>query len=262
MDSLADHNPDTGNNPRIVLFAHDVVGAAIADFVLREYRDDIVAVVLAEAVGPVTEVLDRHGLAPEMRLLWDPATVPAELARLRPDDLLLVWWPHILRAPLLSLPARALLNTHPSLLPHNRGKHPNFWSLVEGRPFGVTIHHVNNSVDGGDIAFQMPMQTTWEDTGGTLYHKARDAMIRLFIDSYSEIRAGSIPRQSQTLSSGSFHLGQELESACVIDLDRQYTARELLNIIRARTFPPYPGVKFTDGTAQYQVRISIERVDE
>ena len=262
MDSSIHHDPGSGNDPRIVLFAHDVVGAAIADFVLREYRDDIVAVVLAEASSPVADVLDRHGLAPEKRLLWDPASVPAELVRLRPDDLLLVWWPHILREPLLSLPARALLNTHPSLLPHNRGKHPNFWSLVEGRPFGVTIHYVNNSVDGGDIAFQLPIPVTWEDTGGTLYQKARDAMVQLFIESYPEIRAGRIPRHSQDLASGSFHLGQELEPACVIDLDRQYAARELLNLIRARTFLPYSGVRFKDGTAHYQIRISIERVAE
>lgn len=256
------HSPGSADTPRVILFAHDVVGAAIADFVLREYRDDIVAVVLAEAAGSVAEVLDRHRMAPEKRLLWDPASVPADLARLRPDDLLLVWWPHILREPLLSLPVRSLLNTHPSLLPHNRGKHPNFWSLVEGRPFGVTIHHINNSVDGGDVAFQLPIPVTWEDTGGTLYQKAKEATVQLFIKSYPEIRTGRIPRHRQELATGSFHLGRELEPASVIELDRQYSARELLNLIRARTFPPYSGVRFQDGTAHYQVRISIQRVDE
>ena len=262
MDTSIYHSPSSGDIPRIILFAHDFVGAAIADFVLSEYPNDILAVVLAEAAGPVAEVLDRHVLAPEKRLLWDSASLPAELARLRPDDLLLVWWPHILREPLLSLPTRSLLNTHPSLLPHNRGKHPNFWSIVEERPFGVTIHYVDSSVDGGDIAFQLPISVTWEDTGGTLYQKAREATIRLFVESYSEIRAGRIPRQNQTLATGSFHRGQELEPTCVIDLDRHYTAREMLNLIRARTFPPYPGVRFKEGTSHYQVRINIERIDE
>ena len=59
MEESIYHHAGSSNSPRIVLFAHDVVGAAIADFVLREYHDDIVAVVLAEAVGPVVEVLDR-----------------------------------------------------------------------------------------------------------------------------------------------------------------------------------------------------------
>lgn len=261
MDESSYHSPSFGGSPRIILFAHDVVGAAITDFLLREYPNDIVAVVLAETVGPVVEVLDRHALAPEKRLLWNSAHLTAELARLRPDDLLLVWWPHILREPILSLPTRALLNTHPSLLPHNRGKHPNFWSIVEERPYGVTIHNVDSSVDGGDIAFQLPISVTWEDTGGSLYHKAREATVRLFVESYSEIRVGRTPRQNQSLASGSFHLGQELEPTCVIDLDRHYTAREMLNLIRARTFPPYPGVKFKDGSSHYQVRISIERID-
>jgi len=248
--------------PRMVLFAHDVVGAAIADLLLRDYRADVAAVVLADTSGPVVDALDRHGFPTEMRLQWHPAAVPEALAALAPDCFLLAWWPHIVKEPLLSMPSRGLLNTHPSLLPHCRGKHPNFWSLVEERPFGVTIHYVGNAVDAGDVAFQAPIPVTWEDTGETLYLKAREAMVQLFANSYPAIREGHVPRRSQDLPSGSFHLARELEPACVIDLDQRYTARELLNLLRARTFPPYPGVRFKDESAEYQIQISIQRIDE
>ncbi len=189
---------------------------------------------------------------------------PSVLERLQGlglDLVVLAWWPHIIKQPLISLPRLGCLNFHPSLLPRNRGKHYNFWSLVEESPFGVTLHFVTEGVDDGDIAFQAAIATTWEDTGKTLYLKAQEEIVALFKRSFPQILTGDIPRVEQQLWQGSFHKAAELEAASQIDLDRKYTARELLNLLRARTFLPHPAAWFVEGGQKYEVRVQINRLD-
>ena len=47
-----------------------------------------------------------------------------------------------------------IINLHISFLPFNRGYYPNLWSHLEGSPSGVTIHFINEHIDGGEILLQ------------------------------------------------------------------------------------------------------------
>lgn len=249
---------------RLVVFAHDSVGEEALDLLLANHAAHVALVVHDPDKGSagIEAVLARHAYPAaqvlEAASLYQPETV-ARLQAVAPDLIVLAWWPHIVREPLLSLPRRGLLNMHPSLLPHCRGKAPNFWALVEERPFGVTLHHVDAGIDSGAIAFQAEIPLDWDDTGETLHHKARRRMVSLFRDSLPRILAGDIPRQPQDPAAGSFHYMKELEPASRIDLDRSYTGRELLNLLRARTYPPYPGCWFEENGATWEVRVSIQR---
>jgi methionyl-tRNA formyltransferase len=176
----------------------------------------------------------------------------------RLDILILAWWPHLLKGDLLTV-APIILNTHPSYLPYGRGKDPNFWAIVEGRPFGVTIHHVNASIDGGDVAFQKEIPVSWEDNGRSLYERAINEMTSLFSKSLPQILYGEIPRQPQVAEAARIHFRRELEAASRLSLDETMTVRRLLNLLRARTFPPYPACRFTDGESEFEVRIEIKR---
>jgi methionyl-tRNA formyltransferase len=176
------------------------------------------------------------------------------------DLIVLAWWPYILRKSVLEIPRLGCLNFHPSYLPFNRGKHPNFWNIVEEVPFGVTIHWVDEGVDTGDIAFQSIINKSWEDTGKTLYQKAQIEVVKLFKERFADIREGRIPRISQKKYFGSFHKSDELEKASQIELEKEYKARNLLNLLRARTFPPHPGTWFVENGQKFQIRIHITKV--
>lgn len=184
------------------------------------------------------------------------------LASLELDILILAWWPYIIDEKLIDMPKIGALNFHPSYLPHNRGKHYNFWALVEEAPFGVSLHFVEKSIDSGDIAFQSRISTSWEDTGETLYRKAQSAILNLFKECFPIIKEKEIPRQPQDLQQGSFHLAGELTPASEIVLDRQYTARQLLNLLRARTFAPHPGCRFTDNGETFEIRVEISKITD
>jgi len=176
--------------------------------------------------------------------------------------LILAWWPKILPKSLIDIPRRGVVNFHPSLLPYNRGKHYNFWTIVEDSPFGVSLHLVNEGVDQGDVLFQASIAKTWEDSGGSLYLAAKQAMVALFETHYEDLVTGNYVRKPQDLAKGSFHLAKELEPASEVFLDKPYQGRDLLNLLRARTFPGNPSCYFHDGGKKYEVRISIEEVKD
>lgn len=252
---------------KIALFAAEAVGKEVALF-LGEQREPITCVVVDSAdrkglnreIVASSKVSGRHRIF-ESETLDHMATQQA-LRALDLDLILLAWWPYILKPDIIEIPRLGCLNFHPSLLPYNRGKHYNFWTLVEDTPFGVTLHWVNGAIDAGDIAWQSPIEKSWTDTGETLYHRAQREIVKLFREKFADIQRGAIPRVPQDLARGSAHRAAEIEPASKIDLERPYTARELLNLIRARTFPPHPGAWFLDGGEKYEVRIEIKKVTD
>lgn len=162
----------------------------------------------------------------------------------------------------LELASKGFINTHPSLLPHNRGKHYNFWAIVEEVPFGVSLHFVETGIDCGDVIAQEKIYYGWEDTGGTLFHKAQAAICELFEKTYPLVRSGQYSRTAQNLEEGSFHWGKELEPASRIEIDNSYTGRQLLNLLRARTFEGKPACRFSDGGNEYEVRVQINKIQQ
>jgi methionyl-tRNA formyltransferase len=252
---------------KIGLFAANVVGSRIARFLGDQGEPPAcLAIDALDPAGLNSNIIADAGLVDSSLVftsnsLSDQATLE-RLRELNLDLIVLAWWPSILKQQLIEIPRLGCLNFHPSFLPYNRGKHYNFWAIVEGAPFGVTIHWVDVAVDCGDIAFQSRIDTSWEDTGATLYYKAQEEIVRLFKEKFSEIKAGRIPRIPQDLGRGSVHFARELDQVSRMELDRNYTARELLNLLRARTFSPHPAAWFVDDGKRYEVRIEIKRVDE
>ncbi len=170
---------------------------------------------------------------------------------------ILCWWPYIIKKDLLKAAQIGFLNFHPSFLPFGRGKNPNFWAFVDKTPYGVTIHWVDESIDGGDVAYQEKITVSWLDNGQTLYEKALFSIVSLFEKHIFEIVSGDIPKTPQT-SSHTIRYARELEPSCEIKLNSDYKACDLLNLLRARTFNGYPGCWFSENGRTYRVKISIE----
>ncbi len=202
-----------------------------------------------------------EGTILEASALSDEATLDT-LAATKPDIGVLAWWPRIIKGHLLTLPARGWLNFHPSLLPYGRGKNPNFWTLVDETPFGVTLHFIDAGVDTGPIVVQREIPVSWEDTGGSLYLQAREAIVDLFEESIDAILDGRLSGIPQDLDDGTAHRSADLDPASVIDLDVPIPPRRLFNTIRGRMYPPHPTACFYENGRRYDVEILIRESRE
>ena len=89
--------------------------------------------------------------------------------------------------------------------------------------------------------------------------KKQNAIVSLFSEEYPSIRTLKFPRSKQNLDKGSFHNSEEMGVLSLIDLEMQYSARNLLNLLRGRTFPGHPACWFRDGDEEYEVRIEINK---
>ncbi len=241
-----------------LLLCNGKVGLEIFLWLVEHYRDDI-GLVVTIGTDEIKRAADSFGVNSLSVESKQDLLKSIRETQQTYDIGFLIWWPWIIEADLIRLPSHGFINTHPSLLPFNRGKHYNFWALVEQAPFGVSLHFVEAGVDCGDIIDQFPILYSWEDNGATLYQKASRAIIDLFKNNYPGIREGRFIRKPQDLTRGSFHLSNELEEASKIDLDAKYLARDLLNLLRARTFPGHPACWFEDNGKRYEVRIEIRR---
>jgi methionyl-tRNA formyltransferase len=243
---------------KILLMTDSVVGHEISQWLFDYHRDDLGLIVTTEENN-----IFHTALAFDIPCLVfksdDQVVSFLDEANITVDLGFLTWWPKIVKKPFLDKPNHGFINTHPSLLPYNKGKHYNFWALVEQAPFGVTLHFVDGGIDSGDIVAQAIIPYDWEDNGASLYRKAQVAMVSLFKEAYTKLRILDILPKKQDSLKGSFHKAYELEQASLIELDQYYKARDLLNLLRARTFPGYPACWFNDADAVYEIRIEIKR---
>lgn len=188
--------------------------------------------------------------------LKDPDVIKC-MEELRPDIGISVLFGYILKPEFIDLFSQGLINLHPALLPYNRGTNPNVWSIVEGTPAGVTLHYIDKCVDTGDIIAQKEVSVESIDTGEMLYHKLERASVELFTKQWHLIRSGKAQRKPQPSEYGTSHKVKDLERIDKIDLDAEYNARDLINIIRARTYSPYPGAYFQDGEKKIYMRLGL-----
>lgn len=242
---------------KLLLLADGAVGLKFTQFIVKNYPDDLALIVTTH----VNEIyLEAEGN--NIRVcVFDSETNVLDKIGSGIDLGILAWWPSILRSPLLDTPRQGFVNTHPSLLPHNRGKHFSFWAIVEQAPFGVTLHRVDDGVDSGDIVIQSSIAYDWCDTGGTLYEKAQEGMMQLLMEVYPALREGEFASFPQSLDAGSFHYASELESASKINLSTSYRALDLLNLLRARTFEGRPGCWFEEDGNRYEISVNIRKIN-
>lgn len=243
---------------KLLLMYNAQVGDEIARWLLEAYSSDIGAMVAMQENSLCT--VARAKKIPCV-IFESEAQLQTDLSKLAPFDLgILAWWPKLISPSIIGLTEEGFINTHPSLLPHNRGKHYNFWALVEQAPFGVTLHFVEKGIDCGDIIAQQRIDYDWTDTGESLYYKAHRAIVELLKSTYPQIREGFIERSPQELKDGSLHYANEIEPASVIDIEKTYIARDLINLLRARTFQGHPACRFSENGETYEIRVTISKV--
>lgn len=246
---------------RIVLLGNNWVGWQILRW-LKEQGENIVGLVVhpthkqkygEEIIN--SAALDSSYVFDGSRLR-EPEILEA-IKALRPDLGISVLFGYILRKEFLDFLPCGCVNIHPALLPYNRGAHPNVWSIVEGTPGGVTIHYIDQSVDTGDVIAQREVEVEPVDTGERLYRKLEQVAVELFEETWPLIRSGRAPRISQNKNQGTYHRVRDVEQIDEIDLNRTYTAKELIDVIRGRTFPPYQGAYFRHHGRKVYLRLQL-----
>lgn len=242
---------------KIALFADNNVGLEILRFLFAKFSKDI-EVIFCTSENEIFELALQNNLNCE--IFVDSEETIKVLDVLNIELGVLAWWPYIVSKQVISSVKYGFVNTHNSYLPNNRGKHPYYWAVIERCDYGVTLHWVDEGIDTGDIIAQEPIEIGWEDDAESIYKNSLEKMIELFKKTYPSLRNGETSSTPQA-NFGSSHYSYELDNHSEIRLDEMYTARDLLNILRARTTSSeaFKAAFFNDCGKIYRVKVSIEK---
>ena len=98
-----------------------------------------------------------------------------------------------------------IINTHPSMLPVNRGMFPNFWSFVYDTPKGFTIHNMAPKIDAGDILIQKELIfDIKKETFQTTYTAIEEELQKTLVDNWEKLKNGLIEAKAQ-VGKSTFH---------------------------------------------------------
>ncbi len=123
----------------------------------------------ALAASPVKQYAEAEGIPILQPDHPSDAGFLADLRALAPDIGVVVAYGHILKPELLAIPARGMVNVHPSLLPELRGAAPIEWSIIRGvERTGVTIMQMDAGMDSGPIIHQIPHRLDDDLSAGEL----------------------------------------------------------------------------------------------
>lgn len=128
------------------------------------------------------------------------------------DWLISFGYRHKIRMPWLAHFGSRAINLHTSILPWNRGAHPNFWSWIEGTPKGVTLHIIDEGIDTGPIIVARGVPLSPRSTFSETYRALNDAAVALFADKWHVHRETFPHGLPQKPGTGSRHLARELRT--------------------------------------------------
>jgi methionyl-tRNA formyltransferase len=176
------------------------------------------------------------------------------------DLMLLLWWPEIISKEAIHAAKIGWVNNHPSLLPYDQGKHGYVWSIINGNPYGVTIHLINGDIDRGPILFQKEIAVNITDTGESLYAKSFREQINFFRENYANLVSMNFTPKEQEQHKRTYHNAKDIDTINAIDLDKEYKAGNLIDIIRAQTFSDGRCSYITHQGNKYYLKLKIEKV--
>lgn len=188
--------------------------------------------------GSVAAWAKREGIP-----VFCPETVNTDewiekIREIGPDAIFSFYYRNLISRGILDIPRAGAFNLHGSLLPAYRGRVPVNWVLVHGETeTGVTLHHMVERADAGDIVGQRAVPIDFQDTAQSLYGKLVEAAGLLLDELLPLIADGRAPRYPQDESRASTFGRRRPEDGRI---DWTWTAVRIYNLIRAVT-TPYPG---------------------
>lgn len=238
-------------HPKIVLLLHGAVGWRIKSF-LASRHENIISLITHDKY-PIESSRNENlcFVASDLK----HANCRERIAALKPDLAICAWFGHILKPSFLQLFPSGVLNIHSSWLPYNRGKYPHIWAMINGSFHGVSIHFVEEGIDTGDIICQKRVKIFDDDIAEDVYERTLNAAFDLFANNWLSISQNAFNPISQ--HGGSYHAGKEIDSISEIHLDKEYSGKEIINLLRARSFKDRSYAYFASNGSKIYVKVQF-----
>ena len=162
------------------------------------------------------------------------------LASFAPDLMVTAAFGQLLSQANLDIPKHGCINVHGSLLPRYRGAAPIQWAVINGdNQTGVTVMHINEGLDTGDIIDVLPVEIGDDETAEELFADVAEKGKVFFSKVIEKVLSGNYTRTPQDDSKATFAppLTKEMSRFELSD-----DVNVVYNKIRGQN--PWPGTDF------------------
>ncbi len=167
------------------------------------------------------------------------------------DVMVVMAYGQILPKALLEMPKLACLNLHASLLPRHRGAAPIQAAIRDGDTHsGMTVMHVAEGLDTGDIFLQHPFELAPNETGQSLHDRLAESGPAAILEALQAIANDDVRRVPQDDALAT-HTGKLTREDGL--LDWKQPAQMLERLIRA--YDPWPGTYTLYGDAKRRLKV-------
>ena len=240
---------------RIILNGQQAFGKAALEAILKEGRDEIVAVYTApdkegRPPDPVKQAALEHKLPLFQPASYKDEAVLAELRSHKADLMVMAYVIIFIPEAARSIPKHGSICFHPSLLPLHRGPSSINWPIIGGATkTGLTYFWPDDGLDEGDILLQKEVEVGPDDTLGSVYFDRIFPLgIKATLEAIDLVRAGDPPRIKQDESKATYESWCKKENARI---DWSKPAADVYNLIRGTN--PQPGAWTTLNGAEVQI---------
>jgi methionyl-tRNA formyltransferase len=130
------------------------------------------------------------------------------------------------------------------------------FSIVNKLPLGATIHEIDEDLDHGAIIAQKEVPVYSFDTSLSAYNRVQAAEIALLNTHIESILSGQYST-IQANSEGNLNLMKDFNALCKLEIEKQQTIGETIDLLRALTHGEYKNAYFFDPNSGKRIFVSI-----
>jgi methionyl-tRNA formyltransferase len=173
----------------------------------------------------------------------------------RPDITFSASWPEKIDKVLREEPRLAAVNIHTGLLPEGRGSNPLNWALIWGKDkTGITIHHMTETYDAGDIIMQEEVPIFDTDTIVQLRERVETIYPKLIALFFSDPLHFLRQSKSQDQALASYAQKRRPEDS---KLNLSAPPRHIYNLWRSCDPVKYPAFVVEDGMVRVVDKVEM-----
>jgi methionyl-tRNA formyltransferase len=159
-----------------------------------------------------------------------------QLARLKPEAIVVAAYGQILPQAVLDVPCYGCLNIHPSLLPQYRGASPVTAAILAGDEFaGVSVMRLDAGMDTGPVFARAQIPVLSQDTAGSLTPRLFQIGAGVLLEVLAALPGGKLLPRPQKEAGASYTRELTKEAG---QIDWRLTAAEIWRCVRA--YQPWP----------------------
>lgn len=224
---------------RFIVVGEGFPPAKVLETILDDERGTVAAVFTdVDQPGRLGKLASKHDIPVHDARVLKTDDGRQQVEGLKPDWLINANSTVIIKGDILEIPSAGCLNLHPGLLPEYAGLHTHQWAIRNNEPeFGSTIHHMEPSVDAGDIVAQVRFPLSPAETGLSLFHRCINEGVSALKEVLDAILSGrELERTKQDLSKRKIYRHRDALDGSI---DWSMPASGVEAFVRAANYEPF-----------------------